>query len=54
MKERLDNGTDTKQLRNTSQQPKPQVKQIPTPAKIAPVAVESVKPEQVELKKKKK
>jgi len=33
---------------------KPQVKQIPTPAKIAPVAVESVKPEQVELKKKKK
>ena len=33
---------------------KPQVKQIPTFAKIAPVAVESVKPEQVELKKKKK
>ena len=33
---------------------KPQVKQTPTPAKIATVAVESVKPEQVELKKAKK
>jgi len=33
---------------------KPQVKQTAIPAKIATVAVESVKPEQVELKKKKK